>query len=282
MPDMGLSSARPSRSRFVLNTLAVVTLAAVGIVIYHLLTNESAVQQPETVEVERGTVSLTASATGIVTPSQQWSLGFETDAEITTVNVTAGDQVTKGDVLAEADDTDAAALVDEAQTALEEAEDDLVDATSDADECETASAQTTETVAVPGTTAQPAQTECQSTGTDAILTSQQRVNQTEADLAAAEGALDATDITAPADATVMSVSASEGTVATVEIMLSSAEDVLFVPVAALESGEGDARVTVLADDGTEQTREVTIGLYGDAGVEIRSGLAEGDTVVLGQ
>lgn len=368
MPDMGLSSARPSRSKLVLNTLAVAAVVAVGVATYLLLNDEPAFERPETAAVERGTVSLTSSATGTVSPSQEWSLGFEAEAEITIVNVAAGDQVSKGDVLAKADDAEAAELVDEAETALQEAEDDLDDAEGDTGECEAAPTQATGT-AEQGAT-QPTQTECQSTGTDAILTAQQRVNQAEADLAAAQDTLDATAITAPADATVLSVSASEGTTlsagtalvelgvlstitieadfpeadaaaltagqavivaladadaeeaieaqvatvaltgtatedfvtyavsigiadppesvrsgssATVEIVLASAEDVLYVPVAALESADGDtAKVTVLAEDGSERTRTVTTGLFGDAGVEIRSGLAEGDTVMVGR
>ncbi|MFC3495810.1 efflux RND transporter periplasmic adaptor subunit [Glycomyces rhizosphaerae] len=367
---MGLSSARPSRTRLVLSTLAVVTIAAVGATSYHLLTRQdSDGTGPETAVVERGTVSLTASATGTVTPSRQWSLGFTTDAEITAVNVAAGDQVAKGDILAKADDADAAELVDEAETALEEAEDDLAGAEDDADECESASTPTAGTgTAGQGGATQPAQTGCQSTGTDAILTAQQRVNQAEADLAAAQDTLDATVLTAPADATVLSVSAGEGTSlsagtvlielgslsavsvvadfpeadtaalsvgqavtvaladsedaidaeigsialtgtatedfvtyavsigvadppesvrsgssATVDIVLASVDDALSVPVSALESADGDtAQVTVLAADGTTRTETVTTGLYGDSGVEILSGLAEGDTVVIGR
>lgn len=98
MPIMGLTSARPSRSRFVLTTLAAATIAGVGILTYYLINDEPAVQQPETVEVERGTVPLTASSAGMVTPSQQWPLGIETDAE--TTEVAAGDKVAKGDALA--------------------------------------------------------------------------------------------------------------------------------------------------------------------------------------
>jgi RND family efflux transporter MFP subunit len=341
-------------------------LAAGGTAAYLLLGDAEPATAAATVEVERGDVSLTASASGTVAAARSWSLGFETEAEVTEVNVAAGDVVAEGDALASIDDTEATEDVDDAQTALDEAEDELDEAETDASEaesCETATA-ATDQAAMGGQTGTPCDT---SSGTDAILTAQQRVNQAEADLEDAEAALDATVITAPADGTVMSVSASEGTVlaagtaliefadlssvtvaadfaeadaaaltvgqavtvtfgdadeavdaqvgaidlvgtatdglvtygvaiglaeapedalagstATVTVVLDSAPDTLWVPAAALQDIDGDtATATVVNDDGTTETRDVVLGLRGDDGVAIASGLDEGDTVSLG-
>ncbi|WP_112136403.1 efflux RND transporter periplasmic adaptor subunit [Glycomyces dulcitolivorans] len=340
-------------------------LAAGGTAAYLLLGDAEPATAATTVEVERGDVSLTASASGTVAAARSWSLGFETEAEVTEVNVAAGDVVAEGDVLAAIDDTEASEDVDDAQTALDEAEDELDEAETDASEaesCETAAA-ATDQAAMGGQTGTSCDT---SSGTDAILTAQQRLNQAEADLEDAEAALDATVITAPADGTVMSVSASEGTVlaagtaliefadlssvtvaadfaeadaaaltvgqavtvtfgddpavdaqvgaidlvgtatdslvtygvtiglaeapedalagstATVTVVLDSAPDTLWVPAAALQDIDGDtATAVVVNDDGTTETRDVVLGLRGDDGVAIASGLGEGDTVSLG-
>ncbi|ODN65809.1 HlyD family efflux transporter periplasmic adaptor subunit [Methylobrevis pamukkalensis] len=65
----------------------------------------------------------------------------------------------------------------------------------------------------------------------------------------------------------------------------AAKDVLLVPVAALSdlARRGDmttARVRVAATDGTTQTREVTVGVRSRVAAEVRSGLAEGERVVV--
>ncbi|MEU6249226.1 efflux RND transporter periplasmic adaptor subunit [Glycomyces sp. NPDC047010] len=343
---------------------AALALAAGGTAAYLLLGDPAPAEAASTVEVERGDVELTASASGTVAAARSWSLGFDTEAEITEVNVAAGDEVSEGDVLARIDDADAAEAVDDAQAALDEAEDDLDDAEADAaeaDTCETTTTTTTETPSMGGQT----QTCDTGSGTDAILTAQQRRNQAEADLEDAQAALDATAVTAPADGTVMSVSASTGTVlsagtalieladlttvtvtadfaeadaaalapgqavtvtfadepvdaqvatidlvgtdtdglvtygvaitladapddalagssATVTVVLDSAPDTLWVPAAALRDIDGDtATAEVVNPDGTTETREVALGLRGDGGVAVTSGLEEGDAVALG-
>ncbi|MFB9658139.1 efflux RND transporter periplasmic adaptor subunit [Glycomyces mayteni] len=342
---------------------AALALAAGGTAAYLLLGDPAPAEAADTVEVERGDVELTASASGTVAAARSWSLGFDVEAEVTEVDVAAGDEVAEGDVLARIDDGDAAEAVDDAQAALDEAEDDLDDAEADAAEAETCEENATETPAMGGQTQTPT---CDTgSGADAILTAQQRRNQAQADLEDAQAALDATAITAPADGTVMSVSASTGTVlaagtalieladlttvtvtadfaeadaaaltpgqavtvafadepveaqiaaidlvgtdtdglvtygvavtlpdppddalagstATVTVVLDSAPDTLWVPAAALRDIDGDtATAEVVNADGTTETREVALGLRGDDGVAVASGLAEGDTIALG-
>ncbi|MEU5871450.1 efflux RND transporter periplasmic adaptor subunit [Glycomyces sp. NPDC047369] len=349
-----------ARVKTTVTAAAALALAAGGTAAYLLLGDPAPAEAAATVAVERGDVELTASASGTVAAARTWSLGFDTEAEITEVNVAAGDTVEAGDVLARIDDSEAAEAVDDAQTALDEAEADLDDAETDAAEADTCET-TTEDMAMGGQT----QTCGTGDGTDAVLTAEQRRNQAEADLDDARAALDATAITAPADGTVMSVSASTGTVlsagtalveladlttvtvtadfaeadaaalttgqavtvtfadepvdaqvgaidlvgtdtdglvtygvditladapddalagstATVTVVLDSAPDALWVPAAALHDIDGDtATADVVNDDGTTETRDVVLGLRGDDGVAVTSGLAEGDTVALG-
>ena len=75
-----------------------------------------------------------------------------------------------------------------------------------------------------------------------------------------------------------------GQTAAITITIQTVDDVLVVPTGAV-SGDGN-QTTVLrrspGPDGTETEERVPVetGLVGDAGTEIRSGLAEGDTVVI--
>jgi macrolide-specific efflux system membrane fusion protein len=73
-----------------------------------------------------------------------------------------------------------------------------------------------------------------------------------------------------------------GQTATVTITTaSSAADALYIPSAAITTANGVSTVEVVDADGTTSTVTVELGIVGDAGTEIASGLTAGETVVLG-
>lgn len=65
----------------------------------------------------------------------------------------------------------------------------------------------------------------------------------------------------------------------VTVTTGKAENVLYVPTAAVRTAGGRSTVTVVRD-GRRTTTVVETGLSGDQGVEIKSGLSEGATVLL--
>ncbi len=67
--------------------------------------------------------------------------------------------------------------------------------------------------------------------------------------------------------------------ATVRVQAGTAEDVLVVPITAVQGSVQNGNVWVVADDGTEEQRAVTLGLNDGEQVEIRDGLAEGEQVL---
>ncbi|MFW3163440.1 macrolide transporter subunit MacA [Pseudomonas syringae pv. syringae] len=72
--------------------------------------------------------------------------------------------------------------------------------------------------------------------------------------------------------------------AQVHIVREKAKDVLTVPVAALgdKNGDGSFPVRVMDAQGQAQSRNVQTGINNNVRVEIKSGLAEGDQVVIGE
>jgi multidrug efflux pump subunit AcrA (membrane-fusion protein) len=67
----------------------------------------------------------------------------------------------------------------------------------------------------------------------------------------------------------------------VDVVIAQKQDVLRLPVTAINPRNGRATVQVLGKDGkTTETRQVTTGLKGDDDVEITSGLDVGDKVVV--
>jgi macrolide-specific efflux system membrane fusion protein len=70
-----------------------------------------------------------------------------------------------------------------------------------------------------------------------------------------------------------------GQTATVEITVAKAEDVLYVPSAAVRTAGGQSTVTIVRN-GKQSTVTVEVGVKGDQGTEITSGLEEGDQVVV--
>lgn len=58
-----------------------------------------------------------------------------------------------------------------------------------------------------------------------------------------------------------------------------AENVLIVPVTAVEGTAGTGNVYVMLDDGTSEPRPVTLGINDGVNVEVKEGLTEGDMVL---
>jgi multidrug efflux pump subunit AcrA (membrane-fusion protein) len=71
-----------------------------------------------------------------------------------------------------------------------------------------------------------------------------------------------------------------GMYASVNLAILSANDVLAVPLEALSSGDAPT-VMVVGKDNAVEERNVTVGMRTASLAEIRSGLREGDLVVVG-
>lgn len=70
-----------------------------------------------------------------------------------------------------------------------------------------------------------------------------------------------------------------GQTATVQVTTASAQNVLYVPTAAVRTAGGQSMVTVL-QNGKQVIKSIQIGVKGGQGTEIKSGLNEGDEVVI--
>jgi multidrug efflux pump subunit AcrA (membrane-fusion protein) len=71
-----------------------------------------------------------------------------------------------------------------------------------------------------------------------------------------------------------------GMTGNVDVIINQKQNVLRLPVTAINPRNGRATVQVLGKDGNLETRQVTTGLKGDDDVEITSGLDVGDKVVV--
>ncbi|MFD0852237.1 efflux RND transporter periplasmic adaptor subunit, partial [Actinomadura adrarensis] len=70
-----------------------------------------------------------------------------------------------------------------------------------------------------------------------------------------------------------------GQTSQVQVTVGQAENVLYVPSAAVRTAGGRSTVTVV-QNGAQVTKVVQTGLSGDQGTEIKSGLTEGESVVI--
>ncbi|HEV7711827.1 MAG TPA: efflux RND transporter periplasmic adaptor subunit [Asanoa sp.] len=222
---------------------AVVLLAGGGVAAVTLAQGPAAIASTsDTATVGHGAVSLAVATTGAVTPAQSYALGFATAGTVTALAVHPGDPVTKGQVLARIDDTDAKQKVDTAQAAADRAADALDAAKKPAtDDCatrgrtvesalrsaaptsspsasptptRTATPHTTPTVTRPArpTTAPPSARGggCTASGDDPVLRAQRQVSSANLALDQARDALAGTTIKAPVAGTVLSVAGAVG------------------------------------------------------------------------
>ena len=129
-----MGEALAGRRRWIWLAAAVVVLALIVFGVVHALT-ASATEKPKaaaTVAVDRGAVTTEVATTGTVQPAQTRSLSFAVKGTVESVSVRAASTVTAGQMLAKVDDTDAAAAVSDAQTALDQAESQLTTARANA------------------------------------------------------------------------------------------------------------------------------------------------------
>lgn len=70
-----------------------------------------------------------------------------------------------------------------------------------------------------------------------------------------------------------------GMAATAAVAAGTAEDVLVVPITAVQGSVQQGNVWVVGEDGTEEERPVVLGLSDGDRIEVREGLAEGEQVL---
>ena len=66
------------------------------------------------------------------------------------------------------------------------------------------------------------------------------------------------------------------------IEINSVKNVLLVPTLTIKKHDGKSFVSVLGADGKASEREITVGLKDSMNTEVKSGLKEGDKVVMSE
>ena len=103
-----------------LGVIAIV--AVVGVIVWRTRAAEATAEDRQTATVERGTLLVAVSASGVIEPHGRVDLTFEQPGLVDEVLVEVGDTVKKGDMLAQLDTDQLALQVRQAQAALASAE----------------------------------------------------------------------------------------------------------------------------------------------------------------
>ncbi|HEX3910269.1 MAG TPA: HlyD family efflux transporter periplasmic adaptor subunit [Solirubrobacteraceae bacterium] len=111
---------RPSWIVYGLATLLAAAIAAAVLVVGPAAGQSST--QTRTVTAQRGVVQSTVSGSGSVEPSSQLDLGFKTSGTVTKIDVTQGEQVGEGQLLATLDPQSAEVTLEQAKAGLQSAE----------------------------------------------------------------------------------------------------------------------------------------------------------------
>ncbi|MEV5747705.1 HlyD family efflux transporter periplasmic adaptor subunit [Actinoallomurus sp. NPDC052308] len=102
--------------------LAVLLVGGAGVAYFSLSDDAGASSPGRTVQVSRGTVVASVSASGAVASARSQDLSFATSGTVDKINVQVGDKVKKGQVLATVDDANARDDLEAARAALNAAE----------------------------------------------------------------------------------------------------------------------------------------------------------------
>ena len=101
---------------------------------------------------------------------------------------------------------------------------------------------------------------------------------TEEELAAMQEAMQSRQSTQPPVAMFESIQLREGLTVTVTLIVAEKTDVLLIPNAAISSTAGRTTVTVIAEDETEDERQIVTGVSNWQYTEVVDGLEEGDVL----
>jgi multidrug efflux pump subunit AcrA (membrane-fusion protein) len=111
----------PRKRWWVIVPSLIILAAFVGGFYYKLVylpAHQVAIAPLQTTTAYRGNLTVSAKGTGILQPANQVQLGFGISGRLVTLNVKAGDQVTKGQLLAQLDNTDQQVKYEQAQRNL--------------------------------------------------------------------------------------------------------------------------------------------------------------------
>lgn len=199
----------PRRRRLLLLNIglaAVLVLVAAGG--YFVFLRPSGTADPtgmRTVQVQRGTVESTVTASGSVQPTKSANVDFGTTGTVEKINVGEGDEVDKGDVLARLDDSAQRQALTAARSKLNAAEDSLSEVEDEPD-CD--SSTTSSSGGGSGGGNGGGQSSCK---TDASVSSAQSdVDSAQAGVSQAEADLSATKLKAPMSGTVVAINGTVG------------------------------------------------------------------------
>ncbi|CAG6397366.1 Membrane fusion protein, macrolide-specific efflux system [Actinacidiphila cocklensis] len=162
--------------------------------------------------VSKGTVLATVSGSGTLASPSDAGLNFTTGGTLTKVSVKPGDKVKKGQVLAEVDDTDAKATLQQDEASLDAAEANLTKVEAGELPASTGNSSGDSSSSGRGGTAAATPTPSPTPTVDAAQLAQAQAQVTQAQNAvdAAQRAVDGTTLKAPVAGTVASVAAAKG------------------------------------------------------------------------
>ncbi|CAG7652105.1 efflux RND transporter periplasmic adaptor subunit [Actinacidiphila bryophytorum] len=206
---------RRRRAALINSVLGVVVLAGVGgayAAVHDDGSKSTGSGTARVATVTKGTVLATVSGSGTLASPSDAGLDFTTGGTLTKVNVKPGDKVTKGEVLAEVDDTDAKATLQQDQASLTAAEANLTKV--EAGELPASSGTSgggDATGSGRGTqAATPTPSPTPTVDAAQLAQAQAQVTQAQNAVDAAQRAVDGTTLKAPVAGTVASVSAAKG------------------------------------------------------------------------
>src|SRR3954452_4112490 len=112
----------PPFTRLISVVVAATLLFGAGTFVYHRVNPGPAPVVQQTAQVTRGTITSSVNATGNVASTQSSRLTFRSDGTVSEVNVSVGDSVIAGQVLAKLDSTQLDLAVQQAQAQLASAQ----------------------------------------------------------------------------------------------------------------------------------------------------------------